>query len=675
MGSFGWRSGPEAASDNPIDYHKASVPVHRIEVDRLPPRSKAVRTSAATTPPEAGSEEAPAPSRGGSPGATEERPAGPGLYLHWDGRRSYRTRMPAPRVLEPVTRYSFQDGDNNKVIEGDNLQVMVSLRSQYRSGVDVAYLDPPYNTGKGDFRYSDKRFRDPNADASDGVYVSDEDGGRHTKWLNYLGPRLWLVWELLADHGVCFVSINDVELFRLGMLMDEVFGERNRVGVIVWKQQVDNNPTRIVVEHEYILCYAKRIDALPSRWAGTSEAKQWLLDKYLELRGRETDPVELQKLWQAAIRAQKKAFREAAANGRPADEVDLGRMDRFRHITNDDGPWAKDWHLENTKPGGYDYDIPHPVTGEPCRKPPKGYRYSWESMQKLIAADRIVFGEDHTETAQLRRYLKDASDSLRSVISIPGRKGADRLNELIPKGSVAFPNPKPVELIELLIGTAGDLDALVLDPFAGSGTTGDAVMRLNAQDGGLRRFLLIEEGEPRDRYARTVTVPRLKAAIRKDGLDAGFQFLRTGQRLNRDAILELEREAIISLIIQTDITGVGRGIKKRQGKYIIASNFRNEGIALCWAGRSRSIVDLAILRAMFEEAKQLGVQKPLRVYGTTCTVGETESFRFCQIPDEILAALQIAEEEAESEDAALIEGLEALETVVQEVHLARRVTG
>ncbi len=164
------------------------------------------------------------------------------MYLHWDGRRGYRTRMPAPRVLEPVPKLSYRDAEGSRVIEGDNLQVMVSLRSQYQGRVDVAYLDPPYNTGKKDFAYSDARFHDPNADADDMVYVNNEDGGRHTKWLNYMGPRLWLTWQLLAEHGICFVSINDVELFRLGMLMDEIFGEQNRIGTLVWKQAVWPDP-------------------------------------------------------------------------------------------------------------------------------------------------------------------------------------------------------------------------------------------------------------------------------------------------------------------------------------------------------------------------------------------------------------------------------------------------
>lgn len=489
------------------------------------------------------------------------RPAGAGMYLHWEGRRSYRTRMPAPRVLEPVPELSYCDDQGNRIIEGDNLQVMVSLRSQYRGTVDIAYLDPPYNRGRRDFRYSDRRFKDPNADPDDAVYVTNEDGGRHTKWLNYVGPRLYLTWELLADHGVCFVSIDDNELFRLGMLMDEIFGEKNRIAVLAWKQQVDNNPTRVAIEHEYILCYAKRIEAIDDRWQGTSIAKQWLLDKYQKLRAREADPEKLQVLWKSALRTQRAAFRLARAEGREEEEVDIGRMDRFRFI-NEKGPWAKEWHLEKPDKHGYMYDLLHPDTKEPCRRPPNGYRYPRHSMDRLLAEDRIVFGKDHTEPAQLRRYLLDAKDALRSVVTIPGRKGTDRLVALLPSAKQRFPYPKPVELLELLIGAAGDLDALVLDPFAGSGTTGDAVLRLNRQDEGLRRFILIEEGEPGDRFCRTVTAPRIAAAIDQDDLSGGFSFETTGRRLDRNTILELEREAITNLVVQTDQTGIGRGIQR-----------------------------------------------------------------------------------------------------------------
>ena len=127
--------------------------------------------------------------------------------------------------------------------------------------------------------------------------------------------------------------------------------------------------------------------------------------------------------------------------------------------------------------------------------------------------------------------------------------------------------------------------------------------------------------------------------------------------MHRQAILELEREAIANLIVQTDITGVGRGIQKIAGTYIIGSNARNEGIALCWNGRDGSVVDRTVLRSMFEEAKSFGLRKPIRAYGITCPVGETESFRFCQIPDEILAALQLAEEEIDDVEEVDLEAV------------------
>ncbi len=598
----------------------------------------------------------------------DERPAGPGLYLHWDGRRGYRTRMPAPRVLEPVRRLSTGTADGNRVIEGDNLQVMVSLRSHYRAAVDVAYLDPPYNTGKNDFRYSDKRFNDPNADASDGVYVSNEDGGRHTKWLNYMGPRLWLTWELLADHGVCFVSINDVELFRLGMLMDEIFGERNRLGVVVWKQAADNNPTRVAVGHEYILVYAKQIDSVPNVWEGTSPAKAWLLGTYERLKKEhgDGDTAALERTYQAAIAEQVAGFEEAAASeGGETDFIDLGDLARYKFV-DARGPFAANRTTENPRADGYFYDVVNPKSGRVHARPGKGYRFPESTMRQLEREGRIIYPSDHRRLVQLKKYLAELRTPFRGIVEIGSRGGVADLKRLFPAGGApAFTNPKPTSLLELLLGSAGDADALVLDPFAGSGTTGEAVMRLNARDGGSRRFLLIEEGMPGDRYARTVTAPRLKAAIEKDEYEAGFDFYETGRRLNRDAILELEREAISSLIRQTDVTGVGRGVEKVAGRYIIGRNPRNEGVALCWSGRARSTVDREVLRAMFEEAKELELQKPLRVYGTTCTVGETESFRFCQIPDEIVAALQLAEEEADSQEQALTDGLEALEAVVQ----------
>jgi len=579
--------------------------------------------------------------------------------------------MPAPRVLEPLDEYSILPSQGNRLIEGDNLQVMVSLRSQYRSRVDVAYLDPPYNTGRNDFRYSDARFRDPNADSSDAVYVSNEDGGRHTKWLNFMAPRLRLTWELLADHGICLVSINDIELFRLGMLMDEIFGEKNRLGVVVWKQAADNNPTRIAVGHEYILAYAKRAEDVPKVWYGDSPAQLWLLDTYERLK--EDHPNDLRKLqtaYQIAIRDHVAAFKEAAANSdQQSDLVDLGDLARY-DLLDQRGPYAANRTTENPRVPGYFYEVKNPKNNRLHPQPGRGYRFPEETMRWMQEEDRIIYPSDARRLVQIKKYLRELRPPLRGIIEIGSRGGAADLKRLLSKAEAdRFPNPKPTPLMELLLDFAGDADALVLDAWAGSGTTGHAVLRLNEKDGGNRRFILVEEGTREDRFTRSLTAKRLRSAIEKEGLSGGFSFETTGSKVDREVILELEREAIANLVIQTDVTGLGRGIKKIDVGYFIGVNSRNEGIALCWQGRERARVDRNVLRKIFEEARDLGLNKPLRVYGTTCTVGETDSFRFCQIPDEILASLQAAEEEAESEDQALAEGLQVLEDAVQEAHV------
>ncbi len=138
-----------------------------------------------------------------------------GLFLQWEGKRRYKQRIPTPRLLQPIIKHSVGGGSSsNMIIEGDNLQVLASLKGQYAGQVDVIYIDPPYNLGKEDFRYSDKRFHDPDADDTDAVYVSNEDGGRHTKWLNFMAPRLHMLKQLLNDDtGVIFASTNDIEVF------------------------------------------------------------------------------------------------------------------------------------------------------------------------------------------------------------------------------------------------------------------------------------------------------------------------------------------------------------------------------------------------------------------------------------------------------------------------------
>lgn len=562
-----------------------------------------------------------------------------GLYLQWEGKRRYRQLIPTPRLLEPVKNPSVGDGSSgNMIIEGDNLQVMASLKSRYAGHVQAIYIDPPYNLGKNDFRYSDKRFHDPDADDSDLAYVSNEDGGRHTKWLNFMAPRLYMMWQLLDDdQGVLFVSINDVELFRLGMLLNEIFDEKNFVGTIVWRGTTDNNPTRIAVEHEYILCYAKCKERLRTPWRdGRNEAKQMMLEAHERLKKEHRDLPAVQRAV-AAFAKEHKAF--------------LGDLYRYRRV-DQHGLYAARRNLDNPGKPGHMYNIKHPVTKKPCQRPGWGWRHTEDAMNELIAQGRILFGKDHTKIPELKVYLADVEFPLRSVVELDSRKGSNDLERLFGSRDV-FKNPKPVELIELLLGYAASKDALILDAFAGSGTTAEAVLKLNHEDGGKRRFILIEDGEGSDRYGRTLTPERVKRAIKKNKWDAGFTFYQTGRKLDRLAIISLERDALANLICQADETGRGRGVIKLPGhKYVIGKNHRGEAICLVWNGSSDSEVTPTTLKEAAEEVTKLGLKRPFRIYGTLCRIGDTRSFRFCQIPDEIFAQLHLQDELAEELDEA-----------------------
>jgi adenine-specific DNA-methyltransferase len=558
-----------------------------------------------------------------------------GLYLQWEGKRVYRQQVPTPRLLEPVEKYSHGADRPNMLIEGDNLQVLASLKARYTGLIDVIYIDPPYNLGKDDFRYSDKRFHDPDADDSDAVYVSNEDGGRHTKWLNFIAPRLYMLWQLLHDErGVIFISINDVELFRLGMLVNEIFGENNWIGNIVWKATTDNNPSRIVIEHEYILCYAKNKDKLASRWTNRdNEIKAMLLEAFDRIKADSSSLAEI-----------KKKFQKFASDNKAA----LGDLYRYRRVDKR-GPYAARRNMDNPGKPGHKYDVIHPVTKKVCQMPFWGWRFTEATMKQLIKDDRIIFGKDETKIPELKVYLIDVEFPLRSVIQLDSRKGSNDLERLFGTRDV-FKNPKPVELIETLLGYTTRKDSIILDAFAGSGTTGEAVMKLNHGDNGKRTFILVEDGERDDKYTRTLTAKRLKAAINTHGYKSGFQFLKTGQKLDRQAIVTLERDSLASLICQADETGRGKGIIPVSGfKYIIGKNHRSEAICLFWNGADKSEVTADRLKEAAREVTEAGLKRPFRIYGTFCRVGDTASWKFCQIPDEILAQMHI-EEEVLSED-------------------------
>jgi len=552
----------------------------------------------------------------------------PGTFLHWKGRDQSRVAVPKPRVLQNIPEHGdVVEGDpGNMLIEGDNRQAMVSLMGQWRGRVDVALLDPPYNTGDEDLLYSDKRFHDPDADGDDAMFVSNTDGGRHTKWLNQMAPTLRLVHDLMAPHGVLFVHINDIELPRLLMLLEDIFDEKNHLGTIIWKNSTDNNASRIVVEHEYIVCFAKDESNVARQWVSPdAETRDKLLEEFASLKDEYPEPADLQSRWRRLVR-----------ENAPA----LPNLDRYTSV-DEQGPYRVGYRVHNPKPGGYRYDVIHPVTGEPCREPLHGYRYPQESMRQLIDAGDIIFGADHTTIVQMKERLEDYDVALKSVVAIDGRTGAKTLRKLIGPEADRFRNPKPVEIEQFLLSFVAARDAVVLDPFAGTATTGHAVMRLNAKDAGARRFILIEEGRPDDPYAVSLAARRLREARVQEELPGGYSFLRVTRQIDAEAFASFQRHEIIAAIRQADASGRGTGIKPVDGAWVVGVNHRNEALCLKWDAPDGGMTTEEDLRAMFEEAYALGLSTPIRVYGDACEVFEDDSFVFLQIPDELLRNLSI----------------------------------
>jgi adenine-specific DNA-methyltransferase len=411
----------------------------------------------------------------------------------WAGRRD------AIRILQTPTRATLVpcreesvnfDTTQNVFIEGDNLEVMKVIQKSLARRVKVIIIDPPYNTGK-EFVYSDN-FTDPLAtyltltgqrDAEGNLLTSNpETSGRfHSAWLTMVYPRLFIARQLLAEDGVIFVSIDDTEMPRLRQLMDELFGEENFVGTIVWKGATDNNPTQIATEHEYIVCYARSKAALPTEWKnGTHTAKSAMLTEYRTLRSKyKNDPETIQIQFRRFI----KANAESLAPLTHYDRVD------------ERGVYTGSRKVHNPKPGGYQYDVFLPGTTKACARPVNGYRYPQNRMDELIHENRVIYPEDESQIIQIKEYLEDYERKLASVVELDSRTGSNELKDLFGDKPV-FKNPKPSLLYREILDFCVSPRDIVLDFFAGTGTTAQTLVAMGVRVSPSPRFVLVQLPEP-----------------------------------------------------------------------------------------------------------------------------------------------------------------------------------
>ena len=370
-----------------------------------------------------------------------------------------------PVLTENKDLFIDRGGQMNFLIEGDNLASLKLLEKTHRSKIDLIYIDPPYNTGNKDFVYDDS-------------YVDDTDGFGHSKWISFMKRRLATAKGLIKKSGVIFMSIDDKEVAQLRLLCDEVFGPENFVGVICWKKKTNgNNMGWLPPVHDYILCYSKSIENI------------------YEL-------------------------------GFPLSQEEI--LKKYKNPDNDSrGPWTTTDLSANHK-GPY-FAITNPATGDTFYPPDGRYWvFNEQEVLKRIADGRIIFGKSGTARPVQKVFAKDRVFSKRKAESWWDDQGlnADATQELKDIFGVAkvFTHPKPTKLIKSIIKISCDNSATVLDFFAGSGTAGHAVMELNAEDGGNRKFILCTNNE--NNICRDVTYERIKRVIEKEDYEASLKYYK-----------------------------------------------------------------------------------------------------------------------------------------------------
>ena len=393
---------------------------------------------------------------------------------------------PISKTLRPCREESVDfDTTENLYIEGDNLEVLKLLQETYLGKIKMIYIDPPYNTGN-DFVYEDDFAQSTDEYlANSGQF--DDDGNRmvqntesngrfHTDWLNMIYPRLKLAKDLLSDDGVIFISIDDNEIDNLTSCCSEIFGESNIIATfVVASNSAKNNSKFVSITHEYLLCVAKSKEATSTGWAvEKTNADSFIkVSQQLLKSGKSMDEIHSELL--ALVRYPK--------------------YYEFDHYTYVDkrGPFRAS---DLTAPGSKaKYDVIHPITKKPCKTGTRGWAYSESEMQKLIDNDYVLFGSTEAVMPQLKNYLFDNEKSLpKSVLFFDSQSST----KWMKAQGFGFDFPKAIDYIKFVLSMYPLTEYEILDFFSGSATTAHAVMQLNAEDGGHRKFIMVQLPEKTD---------------------------------------------------------------------------------------------------------------------------------------------------------------------------------
>jgi site-specific DNA-methyltransferase (adenine-specific)/adenine-specific DNA-methyltransferase len=432
--------------------------------------------------------------------------------LNWIGKDAvvnHHKEVPF-HLLRCDPNLSVGEDGGNLLVQGDNLLALKALLPHYAGQVKCIYIDPPYNTGEESWVYNDKVDSPEMRDWLGKVVGGEaEDLSRHDKWLCMMYPRLVLLREMLREDGSLWMSIDDNEVQDARLILDEIFGRQNFLATIIWQKRTSpESRLPLGAAHDYILVYGKEIEK-----AKKSINRISLSDKRkTEYKNPDNDP---RGLWAS------------------------------RDITGQVGHATDEQFYELTTPSGKKYN---PPTGR-C------WTVTEETFKKLVADNRIWFGENGDSRPRMKLFLLESEGATAWTWWTNSEVGHNQeatkeIKQIFGEGAM-FETPKPVRLIRRIIQLATNPDDIILDSFAGTGTTGHAVLRMNKEDGGNRRFILVEMDE---NISQNITAERLKRVSqgyewkdqkgnkkKEEGLGGGFRFCTLGETLF-DADGQIRRE-------------------------------------------------------------------------------------------------------------------------------------
>lgn len=397
---------------------------------------------------------------------------------------------------------------DNLIIHGDNLKALKALLPTYAGKVKCIYIDPPYNTGNENWVYNDN-VNSPMMQEWLGRVVDKEDLTKHDKWLCMMMPRLKLLRDLLSDTGVIFISVDEHEQHNMRALADEIFNEFNHIATFIWAGRGGKGGTtsQVEINHEYVECYARNLNSAKIKSVTTIQGKGNFKDE------RSTYRRELLRQWGG------------------------------QHDSREDRP-----HMY------FPIIAPDGTVVYPKRKDGSEgvWRFGEDTVRRLLEAKDIDFSRDNNGNWMVYRKIREGRESVSAAVSLLLEQGTSATGTLEIKaifGDKVFNTAKPVALVKYLIDLVAwdEKDSIILDSFAGSGTTAHAVLDLNKEDGGKRKFILVECED----YANEITAERVRRVIKgvpdakdddlRNGLGGSFSFFELGEPIELESILEGKR--------------------------------------------------------------------------------------------------------------------------------------